>query len=46
MEKKIIQLVLVVVFISIGVSSCRTSGYGCKGKETWGGMTKRINRYY
>ncbi len=26
--------------------SCRTSGYGCKGKESWGGMIKRINKPY
>jgi len=26
------------------MSSCRTGGYGCHGRESWGGMVKRINR--
>jgi hypothetical protein len=25
------------------LSSCRTSGYGCKGNESWGKMVRRIN---
>lgn len=36
-----IALVMVVM-----MSSCKTSGYGCKGKESWKHMERRINRPY
>lgn len=29
--------------ITVFLSSCRTSGYGCKGRESWEQMVKRIN---
>lgn len=41
--KKLVILLFVAI---IGFTSCRTSGYGCKGRETWGGMIKRINKPY
>ena len=44
--KKIYSVIVVVVLVSLTMSSCRTSGYGCKGKETWGQMIKRNNRPY
>jgi hypothetical protein len=28
------------------LASCRTSGYGCKGRESWKSMERRINRPY
>lgn len=42
MKKILCLLVLAVVVFS----SCRTSGYGCKGKESWKSMERRINRPY
>ena len=33
---------VLVVFLA----SCKTSGYGCKGRESWNHMEKRINRGY
>lgn len=38
-----IAVILLVLF-----SSCASSrnGYGCKGRESWGGMVKRINNGY
>jgi len=39
MKKLIVALVLLVL---VG-TSCRT-GYGCRGRESWGHMVKRINR--
>ena len=40
---KVLSLIMLLTLIYC-LSSCRTSGYGCKGKESWGKMTKRINR--
>jgi hypothetical protein len=37
--KKIIILIMAVLLFS----SCRTSGYGCKGRESWNQLVKRIN---
>ena len=33
---------VVIILITI-LSSCKTSGYGCKGNESWGKMVRRIN---
>ena len=48
MKNSIIRISIYVLISTILtiflLSSCRTSGYGCKGRETWGGMVKRINR--
>ena len=41
--KKIIVLIAIVSLIVMSMSSCRT-GYGCRGRESWVGMVKRINR--
>jgi hypothetical protein len=41
--KKIILFVVVISLFVISMTSCRT-GYGCRGRESWSGMVKRINR--
>jgi hypothetical protein len=41
--KKLLVILLVAI---IGFTSCRTSGYGCKGRESWSQMVKRNNRPY
>jgi hypothetical protein len=45
MKKIVLSLTALAIFV-LTFSSCRTSGYGCKGRESWGGMVKRINRAY
>jgi len=40
----IILIVIVMIGLLNGLTSCKTSGYGCRGKESWNGMVKRINR--
>ena len=40
------KYLLLFVFVSLLLSSCKTSGYGCKGNESWGHMVKRINNGY
>jgi hypothetical protein len=43
---------LIVLFLLLGLvytilmSSCRTSGYGCDGKSSWGQTLKRANKMY
>ena len=44
--KKIYSVIVVIVLVSLTMSSCKTSGYGCKGRESWGGLMKRINKPY
>jgi hypothetical protein len=34
---------MILVLIIAAMSSCKTQGYGCKGKESWNGMVRRIN---
>lgn len=41
MRNLVTLLVLVLVISSL--SSCATSGYGCRGKESWNKVVKRIN---
>jgi hypothetical protein len=41
----ILAVILTGLIVSL-LSSCKTSGYGCKGKESWGRMVKRINNGY
>ena len=38
------RVILVVFLICLFFSSCRTSGYGCHGNESWDHMVRRINR--
>jgi hypothetical protein len=44
----VIVSMLVFVALMIFLSSCTSSrkGYGCKGKESWNHMIKRINKPY
>jgi len=44
--KKIYSVIVVLVLTSLVMSSCKTNGYGCKGRESWGQMIKRNNRPY
>lgn len=47
-KQKDYTLVLVglVLLIAVLASSCRTSGYGCKGNYSWDRMVKKNNRFY
>ena len=40
------KTILILLVVSIFLGSCRTSGYGCKGRESWKKMERRINRPY
>ena len=40
--KKLILLVIV----CLTFTSCYTTGYGCKGNQSWNSMVKRINNGY
>lgn len=50
MKKTALMLIAVkllfILLFAIFVSSCKTSGYGCKGKESWNKMVRRINNGY
>lgn len=41
--KKLIVLAVVAIFM---LQSCRTSGYGCKGRMTWEQVVRKANRPY
>lgn len=41
--KKLLAFALIII---VFLSSCRTSGYGCKGRTTWKQMVERANRPY
>jgi len=43
MKKLLFGLIILVMFASCAGSR---TGYGCKGKESWKGMIKRINKPY
>lgn len=47
MKRHIAKISIVIVLLTIILTSmsCR-SGYGCRGKESWNKMTKRINKGY
>ena len=40
--KKVLLAIVLVTLVIISMSSCRT-GYGCRGRESWGHMVRRIN---
>jgi hypothetical protein len=40
------KLIILFIFVVLFGTSCKTSGYGCRGKESWSGVVKRINRPY
>jgi hypothetical protein len=37
---------LLLAVIAIFMSSCRTTGYGCKGRMTWEQVVRKANRPY
>ena len=39
-------VLIIIVLLGLFAGSCRTSGYGCKGKESWKHMERRINLGY
>jgi len=39
--KKVIILAVIAIFM---LQSCRTSGYGCKGRATWEQVVRKANR--
>jgi hypothetical protein len=41
----LLTLIAFLLYFGLTLSSCATQGYGCKGKESWNGMVKRINSY-
>lgn len=43
MKKKIALTIAILTAIVLFAASCKTSGYGCKGRESWGKMVRRIN---
>jgi hypothetical protein len=49
MKKLIVtKIVSVLILLSViySLSSCKTSGYGCRGKDSWEKTVRRINRPY
>lgn len=38
--------ILLLLFILSILSSCRTTGYGCKGTSSWNQMVQKANRLY
>jgi len=40
------KIMLILFVISLVGSSCRTSGYGCQGRQSWEQMTNRNNRLF
>lgn len=45
-QTKVLWLIFVIVGAAflLMMTSCKTSEYGCKGKDSWGKTVKRINR--
>jgi hypothetical protein len=41
--KKVIVSIAIVSLIVMSMSSCKSTGYGCRGRESWSHMVKRIN---
>jgi len=39
-----IKLLFILLF-AIFLSSCKTTGYGCKGKASWNDVVRKANRY-
>ena len=47
MKKTVLTLIVVkiafILLFALFLSSCRTAGYGCKGRSSWDGMIKKAN---
>lgn len=41
-----IKLFILLIIASTLLSSCATSGYGCKGKASWNDVIRRANKPY
>lgn len=35
-----------VLLFAIFLTSCRTTGYGCKGRATWNDVVRKANKLY
>jgi hypothetical protein len=50
MKKTALMLIAVklgfILLFSLFLSSCKTSGYGCKGKASWNDVVRKANRLY
>lgn len=40
------RILFIFVVVSLVMTSCKTNGYGCRGRESWKKMERRINRPY
>ncbi len=40
-----IKLAFILLF-ALFLSSCRTTGYGCKGNASWNDVVRKANRMY
>lgn len=40
------KLFILLIIASTLLSSCATSGYGCKGTGTWNGVVRKANKLY
>jgi len=40
-----IELLFILLF-AFFLSSCKTTGYGCKGKASWNDVVRKANRMY
>ena len=45
-KHKVLWISIILSALTIMLMSCGTSGYGCKGRESWKHMERRINRPY
>ena len=44
--KRLVILLVISCIVAILFSSCGTSGYGCKGRDSWNKTVRRINSPY
>lgn len=42
----LLSIIAIIIMLMVTMTSCKTTGYGCKGKESWNKMVKRINNGY
>jgi hypothetical protein len=50
MKKTILMLIAVkllfILLFALFLSSCRTTGYGCKGRASWNDVVNKANKLY
>lgn len=46
--ERLVQTILILILLTAILTSCAGSrnGYGCKGRESWNKMVRRINSPY